>query len=620
MHVEYRGIDGHIYDLWWQNGWNVNDLTASTNAQTAAGDPSGYLFDAQGTQHVVYLGTDNHIHELYWENGWSTNDLTAATNAQTAAGNPNGYVFTANGVSGMHVVYRGIDSHIHELYWQNGDWNVNDLTTATDAMLAAGDPNGFVFAAEAQMHVVYRGTDNHIYDLWWQNGWNVNDLTAATNAPAAAVGNPSGYVYDAQSMMHVAYRGIDNHIYDLWWQNGWNVNDLTAGTNAPAAVGDPNGCVFDAQGTQHVVYRGSENDIHELYWENGWSVNDLTAATNAPAAAGDPDGFVFAALEQMHVVYRAADSHIHEFWWASPEQSTGSKVLNFLQSISGSQTVAGQHNREPISEPAMWTDWIYNTTGKYPGLWSSDFLYEQPCISNRATMINEAITQWQQGALINLMYHACPPTTGEPCAWQGGVLSSLTGDQWNELITDGSDLNNNWKARLDVISVFLQDLQDNGVEVLWRPLHEMNQGNFWWGGRPGPQGTARLYQITHDYMVGVKGLTNLIWVWDVQDLDFNWAPYNPGDSYWDVLALDIYGADGYTTEKYQTLLQLAGDKPIAIGECEVLPTADELAAQPRWTFFMAWAELVSTGNSVQQIQALYNAANVISLDHMPGWG
>ena len=47
-------------------------------------------------------------------------------------------------------------------------------------------------------------------------------------------------------------------------------------------------------------------------------------------------------------------------------------------------------------------------------------------------------------------------------------------------------------------------------------------------------------------------------MWDVQDVDFNWAPYNPGDGYWDVLALDIYGADVYTLQKYQTLLQLAG--------------------------------------------------------------
>jgi hypothetical protein len=174
-----------------------------------------------------------------------------------------------------------------------------------------------------------------------------------------------------------------------------------------------------------------------------------------------------------------------------------------------------------------------------------------------------------------------------------------------------------------VISVFLLELKDDGVEVLWRPLHEMNktdQPNFWWAGRPGPEGTARLYQITHDYMVGVKGLTNLTWVWDLQDENFDWVPYNPGDSYWDILALDIYGADGYTLQKYQTLLQLAGSKPIAIGECEVLPTADELAAQPRWTFFMAWAELVMSDNSVQQIQALYNAANLTTLGQMPGWG
>jgi mannan endo-1,4-beta-mannosidase len=310
-----------------------------------------------------------------------------------------------------------------------------------------------------------------------------------------------------------------------------------------------------------------------------------------------------------------------------PVQATGSKVLNFLRSISGSRTVAGQHNREPNSDPARWTNWIHDPSGanigRYPGLWSGDFLFEQDNINNRQTMINEAKNQWKQGALINLMYHACPPNQGEACGFDGGVLSHLSDGEWNELITDGSNLNRIWKARLDVISVFLQDLKDNGVEVLWRPLHEMNQGKFWWGGRPGPQGTARLYQITHDYMVGTKGLTNLIWVWDVQDLDFNWAPYNPGNSYWDVLAMDMYG-DGYTTQKYQTLLQLAGDKPIAIGECETLPTAAELAAQPRWTFFMAWAELVHMDggrvtNTVQQIQDLYNAANVFTRDQLPGW-
>ena len=311
-----------------------------------------------------------------------------------------------------------------------------------------------------------------------------------------------------------------------------------------------------------------------------------------------------------------------------PGQFTGITPLGFLQNISGLQTVAGQHNREPNSEPAMWTDWIDATTGKFPGYWSGDFLYEQEDINNRGTMINEAKRQWQQGALVHLMYHAAPPDLGEPCNWDPGVINHPLSDaQWSDLITDGGTLNTQWKARLDVISVFLQDLKDNGVQPLWRPFHEMNksmdpnlnENPFWWAGRPGPNGTARLYQITHDYMVGTKGLTNLIWVWDVQDVDFTWADYNPGDGYWDIFAMDMYG-DGYTTQKYTTMLQIAGDKPIAIGECGTLPTADELAAQPRWTFFMAWAELVQNDNSVQQIQDLYNAANVITLAQMPGWG
>ena len=99
--------------------------------------------------------------------------------------------------------------------------------------------------------------------------------------------------------------------------------------------------------------------------------------------------------------------------------------------------------------------------------------------------------------------------------------------------------------------------------------------------------------------------------------------YNPGDGYWDVAAMDMYG-DRYTTQKYETMLQLAGDKLIAIGEREKLPTAAELAAQPRWTFFMAWAELVFSDNgkvtnSEQEIKDLYNAPNVITRDRMPGW-
>ena len=54
-----------------------------------------------------------------------------------------------------------------------------------------------------------------------------------------------------------------------------------------------------------------------------------------------------------------------------------SQVLDYLYSISGKQTLAGQHNKEPNAEPSKWTDTIKVITGKYPAFWSGDFLFQR---------------------------------------------------------------------------------------------------------------------------------------------------------------------------------------------------------------------------------------------------
>jgi len=344
------------------------------------------------------------------------------------------------------------------------------------------------------------------------------------------------------------------------------------------------------------------------------------------------------------------------------------KVLKNLKRISGSQTVAGQHNKEPLSEPVKYTEEISTIISespgekKYPGLWSSDFLFKPDDIANRQTMIDEAKRQWKEGAIINLMYHACPPTIKptEPykpvsCEWEGkdSVHTVLSPEQWKDLITDGKKLNEAWKLRLEKEIVQpLEDLQKYGVEVLWRPFHEMNkpnekkpngdEQNFWWAGRPGSNGSRKLYQITHDYLVKKKRLTNLIWVWNLQDFDTlkqdleeDEKGYNPGDSYWDIAALDIYGSDGkwYTQDKYEAMQGVVKDKgkPIAIGECSTLPSVSELKDQPDWAFFMGWAECVSCQNraeckdcpgklnSNKEIRDLYNAPNILTRDEVRKW-
>lgn len=300
------------------------------------------------------------------------------------------------------------------------------------------------------------------------------------------------------------------------------------------------------------------------------------------------------------------------------------QVLKFLYSISGEKTIAGIHNREPNAIPDKWTNEIFKTSGKYPGLWSGDFLFQAENIDNRKIMVEQALTQWKKGAVINIMWHACNPARSEPCGWDStGVLSKLSDTEWKELTTDGTPINTRWKAMMDEVAVYLQYLKDNGVEVLWRPLHEMNQGVFWWGGRPGPDGTRKLYQLMHDYLTISKGLTNLIWIWDIQDfptLAQDVVNYKPDNNYWDVAALDVYDdKSGFTDEKYNIMQKASEGKPIAVGECQKFPRADVLKKQPKWTFFMCWSELEFSANSQEDIKAIHNADNVLTLDKMPGW-
>jgi len=317
----------------------------------------------------------------------------------------------------------------------------------------------------------------------------------------------------------------------------------------------------------------------------------------------------------------SASAQLHHKKKPVEVKHTRFKTLDLLYKISGTQTLSGIHNREPNAKPAAWTNEVYQVTGKYPALWSGDFLFQAENISARQTMINEAMVQWKKGALINIMWHACNPALDQPCGWdKKGVLSKLTDEQWKELLTDGSSINTRWKEMMDEVAGYLQQLKDKGAEVMFRPLHEMNQGVFWWGGRPGENGTRKLYQLTHDYLSKTKGLSNLIWVWDIQDfgtLESDAVAYNPGDQYWDVAALDIYDdKSGFGREKYDIMVNAANGKPIAIGECQKYPTAEQLKRQPKWTFFMGWSELVFKFNTNEEVKTLMHAPNVLSLDEL----
>lgn len=289
-----------------------------------------------------------------------------------------------------------------------------------------------------------------------------------------------------------------------------------------------------------------------------------------------------------------------------------STVLGYLNSITGGSIVSGQHNKEPASAPGQYTQQVHDVTGQWPGLWGGDLMFRADDVANRQRVIDQAKTEWANGSLVALTWHACSPTAGSTCEFDGGVKTSLTDAQFLQVVTGGTTLNQTWRARMAEVVPYLRQLKDAGVPVLWRPFHEMNETWNWWGARPGANGGAKIYQQMRDYFDS-QGLDNLIWVWNVQDNPAGgWADYYPGASYVDVVSLDTWYKNHPSTADYQQIQTIAAGKPTAMAELGKAPTDALLTSQPRWSYFMLWSEHLRGNNTNAEIQAAYFHPRVLN--------
>lgn len=289
-------------------------------------------------------------------------------------------------------------------------------------------------------------------------------------------------------------------------------------------------------------------------------------------------------------------------------------LLREIDAISGHATLSGQHNFP--NTVSRYSDRVYELTERYPALFGQDFGFsggeDKDSILGRPAMIEEVIRQYRAGAVIALTWHAVRPTDDEPVTFHDSVQGHLSDWEWHEVLTPGTDLNRRWCRQVDLIAGYLSELQDAGVPVLFRPYHEMNGNWFWWGGRPGPTGSAALYRQLYDRYVHMHHLNNLIWVWNVNSPSQNAGPvdtYYPGPGFADVLSMDIYGA--FEQRFYDSMIALAGPRqPIALAEVGALPSLEVLAQQPRWTYLMMWSGMAEGSNTPAQLQAVFHAPNV----------
>lgn len=318
-------------------------------------------------------------------------------------------------------------------------------------------------------------------------------------------------------------------------------------------------------------------------------------------------------------------------------------VLRYIYNAKDEGLISGQHNYAQtwISDNDLGikaSRFIYEKTGKWPGLWGSDFTFTDPNYTieqlqaGRQKMINRALEMAAANSLITLTYHMVNPKYEENAGWEK-VREDLTEAEYLDVITPGTVLYNNWKRNMDRIIPFLKELENNNVAVVWRPYHEMN-GIFWWGrGTGSPKYFKQLWINTYNYMVNSHGVNNLIWFWSPNH--FTSAKYqNPTDRFPGLDYVDMLGVDDYYWEQsgflsqgdYDLLVNLAEGKPLAIGEGYnpnmVMPDATWIKQnRPEYRWFMLWDDewvftRDDTPEKLANLQQVYQHSNSINRDNV----
>lgn len=301
---------------------------------------------------------------------------------------------------------------------------------------------------------------------------------------------------------------------------------------------------------------------------------------------------------------------------ASPEAQ---RVLDYLYEIDDDHILSGQHNYN--HEMDRYTSKAQEIGGRYPAIWGTDFIWsgaEDP----GQKVVKAAIEKHRAGMIVTLMWHAGRPSDDPPLRWSESIQGELTDEEWQELTTPGTPLHARWRDQVDQIAVYLKQLRDARVPVLWRPYHEMNGVWFWWGNRKGKDGFAKLWEMMFDRFVNFHQLNNLIWVWNAnaprdipKDEAYAYRDFYPGHDYVDVLATDVYNFD-YEQRDYEELLSLADGRVIALGEVGELPKIEILAAQPKWAWFMVWASWLETHNTLERVMTIYSLRQTLTLDEV----
>ena len=358
------------------------------------------------------------------------------------------------------------------------------------------------------------------------------------------------------------------------------------------------------------VYFGA--GVHELTITKFWGWITIDKVVLSPAAALPADLYDVKPV----LVNKNADENTR-------------RLMAYLCDCYGKYVISGQYCDKGMlgTENAA----IYRETERYPAILGLDLIEYSPSRAERGSTsiaVENAINYWNKGGIVTLCWHWNAPTPYLTGQWYSGFYTEHTNIDIRKIMDGddpaGYDL---LMQDIDAIAQQLLRLQEAGVPVLWRPLHEASGGWFWWGAK-GSEPYIQLYRLLYDKLTNEYGLNNLIWVWNGQD-----AAWYPGDEYVDIIGEDIYpGEQVYTSQAprfLQAMTYTGQRKMIVLSENGCLPDPDLLFRDDTvWGYTGTWSGEFVLKNSafarvsekytdLEMLKKFYQHEKVITRDELP---
>ena len=313
-------------------------------------------------------------------------------------------------------------------------------------------------------------------------------------------------------------------------------------------------------------------------------------------------------------------------------------LWNYLKSVYGQKMLTGCWTESQFGG----NDNVERCSGETPAIWGQDMnswyrsRTDQNWINTWSSNIQGFKTAHKRGQILQVNWHWQMPSSKVNGAYTrdawgkdaAGNVQMMTTQQWNDIVTPGTTLYNAMIEDIDyhIVNFLKKIVNDKGkpIPIIFRPLHEIDGGWFWWTCTTDPTKTAKLFKIMLDRIINYHGVHNLIWVYNpgVVCNGGSWPPYQtselprrkafyPGDAFCDITGIDLYDFDpvvrgtyantGKTyRDAFNMMKAIAPSKMIALCEAEGLPDPAKCFTDPKyapWLYCLPWFSDQYTDNT-----------------------